>query len=276
MTPLPSHPSIAVVAHRLEKRPQAAFTFSICSLVNKPELYEIMVASFLQGGFNLSRCEYLYIDNSSSNRHDAFSGVGELIAAARGEYVILCHQDVRLIEQGFDDLLTALRCLEEIDPHWALAGNAGRTNMGDPLMCISDRRGANQRQGVLPSKTVSLDENFIVLRRSAQLAPSVDLAGWHLYGADLCLQARFRGLNAYVIDFHTLHESGALRIDQSYFYVLEALEDKYHALFQTYKVHTTCLTPVVTSSGFEKALTRLKRLRKKTRSIRKHRPVEKI
>ena len=56
--------------------------------------------------------------------------------------------------------------------------------------------------GELPAKVHTLDENFIVVRRAANLSLSHDLDGFHLYGTDLCLIADVLGGNRYVIDFH--------------------------------------------------------------------------
>jgi len=243
--------------------------FSVLSLVNKPDLYQILLNSFKAHGFDHPYTEYIYIDNSQNNQFDAYAGLGALINKARGRYLILCHQDVRCVDQGYDALLFALRSLDESQPLWALAGNAGRDQDGKPLLCLSDRFGAHQRQGQLPAQTVSLDENFIVLKRQWQLAPSVDLKGWHLYGTDLCLQAQMRGLKAFVIDFHLLHESGALRIDQSYFDCFEALEAKYAELFRTRTIHTTCLSPTISANPLARLWSRLRHARKKWRAQNK-------
>lgn len=250
--------------------PEDGPIFSVLSLVNKLDLYETLLHSFKAHGFDSPHTEYIYIDNSKANQFDAYGGLSALIHKAKGRYLILCHQDVRCVDHGFDDLLARLRSLDDSEPHWALAGNAGRDQDGNPLMCLSDRYGSKQKLGKLPAESVSLDENFMVLKRKWQLAPSVDLKGWHLYGTDLCLQAQMRGLKAFVIDFHLLHESGALKIDQSYFDCLEALEAKYANLFRTRTIHTTCLSPTISANPIWQAWSRLKHARKKWRAQQKY------
>lgn len=222
--------------------------FSICTLVTRSDQYHTLVSSFEAKGFTSPKVEYLYIDNRDGNSHDGFSGLGALIHQARGRYVILCHQDVRLLEAGLDDLVRALEDLDARDQNWALAGNAGCTQDGRAVICISDRFVQNNIKGPFPQAVVSLDENFIVLKRSRTLAPSVDLKGFHLYGTDLCLQAALRGNSAYVIDFHLHHDCGVLKIDDSYYDVRQALEAKYHRAFLTRTIHTTCHAPLVTGS----------------------------
>lgn len=244
--------------------------FSICSLVNKPDIYLPLLQSFEKGGFIAPLCEYLIIDNEKANTAEAYGGLRSLINAAKGAYVILCHQDVRLIKDDFSTLTAHLKALDALDPSWALAGNAGRDENGAPLMCISDRFGDNQRQGILPAKAVSLDENFIILKRNTLVSPSQDLKGWHLYGADLCIQAALKGHSAYVIDFHLKHESGVLRIDESYFACLEALEDKYAKAFATRTIPTTCLTPTLSENPLIRLGAKLKRARKKFRALKKY------
>ena len=239
--------------------------FTIATIVNDGAQYEEMRRSFDAAGF-AGDCEYLALDNREGNRFEAYGGIRTLLTRARGNYVIVCHQDIRLITDGRVQLLERLGELERLDPFWALAGNAGGTKQGLARR-ISDPHGENQRVGALPAVAQSLDENFILLKRAAMIAPSADLAGFHLYGTDLCLQARMRGHSASVIDFHLRH-LGRGRMGRDYYACLEALEDKYARLLQQGEIQTTCLTPVLTTSRWRLFVVRLGRLRKKAKKLR--------
>ena len=119
------------------------------------------------------------------------------------------------MKDGRDALLERLRELDELDPAWALAGNAGGVDHRRLARKITQGDGTEYSSECLPSRAVSLDENFIVLRASSRLGFSRDLAGFHFYGTDICLQARSHGWSAYVINFHLRHE-GLGTIDETF------------------------------------------------------------
>lgn len=181
---------------------------SIATLVSDRTHYDAMRASFEAGGFDPADCEYLFVDNTGPEQTEAYGGLNGMLNAARAPIVVLCHQDVRLLSDGREALEARLAELARLDPDWALAGNAGGVAPGRLALRISDPHGKNQRVGTLPAKVVSLDENFIVVRREARIGFSRDLKGFHFYGADICLQAAQAGYCAYVVDFHLQHLSG--------------------------------------------------------------------
>lgn len=221
--------------------------FSVCTLVTRKEQYESMLATFEAYGFSSDNTEFIYIDNSAGNKFSATGGLNRMILEARGKYIILCHQDIELFDDDCSVLLTRLEELDRLDENWALAGNAGGLGWGTTVMRITDPHGANQKLGELPAKVDSLDENFILLKRSALLGFSVDLSGFHLYGADICLHARARGLSAYVINFHLRHLSGG-NIDESFLRQADAFEQKYRNLFKSRWLKTTCTAIPLTHS----------------------------
>ncbi len=215
--------------------------FTIATLVTDPVQYDDMRATFAAAGFTEPDCEFLFIDNTGAEQTEAYRGLNLALTEARGRYVILCHQDVRLIA-GADDravLEARLMDLDAHDPAWAVAGNAGGTATGRLAMRISDPHGADRRLGNLPARVASLDENFIVVKRAANLAFSRDLSGFHLYGADLCTIADVLGWHAYVIDFHLRHLSPG-NPDRSFKEARESFRAKWARALRPRWVQTTC------------------------------------
>jgi hypothetical protein len=221
--------------------------FSICSIVNRPAQYAEMVESFRSGGFTAAAgCEFLYLDNSTQNRHESYEGYNFFLQIARGEYIILCHQDVFLIEDGYDRLNEVIEELNSIDPDWALFGNSGGFWPGGKAIRIRDKVGYNQsRGGPFPQRCHSLDENFIVVRANANLALSRDIKGFHLYGTDLCLVAATLGLHSYVADFFLYH-AGEARMDPTYYQIRLSMIRKYSRLSKIRMIRTPCMDMIFT------------------------------
>jgi hypothetical protein len=219
--------------------PDAVVRFTIATLVTDHAQYSEMRASFQAGGFDAEHCEYLFIDNSQSNKACAYRGLNAMLNKARGDLVILAHQDVRLLSDDRQTLDQRLADLDARDPAWALAGNAGGMQPGQLAIRITDPHGADQHSATLPARVMSLDENFIVVRRTARFGFSRDLQGFHLYGADLCLNAAMAGYTAFVIDFHLAHLSAGT-LSPSFHAALDAFRTKWsHALTPRW-MQTTC------------------------------------
>jgi len=200
-----------VITINVEQRlKEILIDYSICTLVNDHEEYNYMLQSFWNNGFIEPQCEFLHIDNSAKNKYDGFSGLNLFLRAARGKYIIVCHQDVELMHDGINELNNRIDELDIIDQKWALAGNAGgkyKGNFHDLAIRITDPHGANVSRGTLPCRVTSLDENFLLIKASANLTLSGNLHGFHLYATDLSIIASILGYNTYVIDFHLKHKS---------------------------------------------------------------------
>ena len=227
--------------------PPRAKVYTIATLVTKPAQYAAMVASFRGGGFDGDDCEYLYLDNTGGNALSAYQGLDRLLDEAEGAHVILCHQDLVLLDDGRARLDARLAELERLAPNWALAGNAGGVAPGQLALRLTDPHQRDAKAGDLPAQVQSLDENFIVVRRAARVSFSRDLDGFHFYGTDLCLQADLAGWTAHVIDFHLEHLSGGAKTPD--FYVCEnRLRAKYARAFRSRWLQTTCALLSISAS----------------------------
>lgn len=200
--------------------------YSICTLVSNFEQYEKMYESFVKSGFVDDDTEYLVADNSVKNNFDAFVAYNQFLNSACGKYIILCHQDILLDFDNRNVLETRLSELDEIDPFWAVVGNAGSAGFGRNLARVTDPYAEDLSRGDFPVRVFSLDENFILVKNSANLAVSHDLNGFHLYGTDLCLIADILGRTCYVVDFHLRHLSAGT-VDERFYTVRDNLVRKY-------------------------------------------------
>ena len=213
-----------------------------------------MMESFSAGGFVPPRTEFLHVDNSAGNALDGYAGLRDLIGRSTGRVVVAVHQDVRLLADGADRLREVVADLDERCPLWAVAGNAGMRANGRPVTRITDPHETDARRGgPFPAVVVSLDENFLLLRREVGVLPSADLRGFHFYGLDLCLQARLAGRTAHVVDFHLRH-LGRGHVDAAFFTCRDAIEAKYAGLLPPTILRTTCSPVLIGPAALRPAL----------------------
>jgi hypothetical protein len=185
---------------RAPQRPSTGrSTFEIYTFVTDDSLYDRMRQSFIDSGFDSGG--FVRLADSSDDPYTAITRIGR---EAPVRYPILCHQDVLAgPAAGALDLIASLEELNAIDPYWVVAGTVGVMRSGRVLMRFAD----GSTGETLPLPVATLDENFLVLNARNSPRCSRGLAGFHLYGSDVCLNALLSGGSAYVIDFPVTHLS---------------------------------------------------------------------
>jgi hypothetical protein len=200
----------------LVERQLATNGIPVFTFVTDRKCYREMQNSFERAGFTQRRATFIELVGAGGpGEPEPYSIVSKLIRERPEPFVILCHQDVRLNQgHGFDALTAALRDLTRRDPMWAIAGNAGGSRLLRVTRCLTDPYGGSSHRS-LPALVHSLDENFLVLRTGTGVECTSVLAGFHLFGTDVCLNALRSGRTAYVINFHLQHLSAGRR-DSAY------------------------------------------------------------
>ena len=224
---------------KIEFNKDYKYNFSVCTLVTDELVYLEMVKSFEDANFDKNQTEFLYIDNSINNKSDAYNGLNYFLQNAKGKYIIICHQDILL---KFDDravLESKIKEINEIDSNWAVLSNAGGLKVKSKVMRVTDLFGNTQTFGNFPSKVLSVDEHFILIKNSANLVLSNDISGFHFYGTDLCSIAKILGYSSYVIDFNLIHKSSG-KLDSDFFDIKSRFIDKYSRIMPSGYVQTTC------------------------------------
>ena len=213
--------------------------YSIGTLVTNFDEYNAMLETFVQKGFSERNSDFFYIDNTMGNKEFPYKGYNRILNMAQGDYVILCHQDIRLHADDFDTLSMRLAELDHMDPKWAIAGNAGGIDFGDVAINISHPNRTVRIGDVFPAQVFSLDENFLIIRNNTRVAFSHDLDLFHFYGTDICLHADLMGHTAYVIDFLLTHLSLGTK-DARFFEARNIFEKKWEQALRARKIQTTC------------------------------------
>ncbi|MGA2522370.1 MAG: glycosyltransferase, partial [Acidimicrobiales bacterium] len=147
----------------------------------------------------------------------AAEGLNGGLARARGAFVVFVHQDVYIPEGWPARMVSQWRLAESGGSPIGIAGVFGVLDRTVPFDAIGrvvhrDRLLAHR---TLPADVDGLDELLMVVPRDTALRVDPEL-GWHLYGTDLALQARQRGLRVVVLDAPCHHNSLTGRVPSHY------------------------------------------------------------
>jgi hypothetical protein len=226
------------------------FEYSICTLVSNKTEYSEMLDSFAKAGFDTKSCEYIYIDNTTNNKYDAYQGLNKFINKAKGKYIILCHQDILLNFDNREVLEKRIQEISNLDKNWAVIGNAGAVGIKHVVFRITEPEAGLQKAGNPPKKVISIDENFMLLKNEANLGLSSDLYGFHFYGTDLCIQADSKGYSSYVVNFNLLHKSKG-NADFRFFKLKDEFINKYLKAWRGRYMQTTITKFYLSGSRLE-------------------------
>jgi len=157
----------------------------------------------------------------------AADGLNAGFQCARHEWLVCVHQDVYLPDRWDQRLVRQLR---EAERQFGPVGVAGVYGASDVIVPAHQTwplaverigwvvdRGRELNDGPeLPVRVTTLDELLLVVRRGSGLRFDPSL-GFHFYGADLCLQARDRGLAVVVLAALCHHNSQTVQLPQAFF-----------------------------------------------------------
>jgi hypothetical protein len=196
--------------------------YVVYTFVNDEAEYERCVESFRAAGFTESRTRFVRLhDRRAPGGSDPYELIRRLGEGGRVEHAILVHQDVRLDQgAGIAHLDRELERLDDVDPGWVVAGDAGMTPEFRRVRRLRDPHGGST-PGEVPASVASLDENLLIFNPLHPPSVSDGLEGFHLYGTDVALNARLRGGGAHVVDFPVTHLSAG-KLDETYSAVRQA------------------------------------------------------
>lgn len=131
---------------------------------------------------------------------------------AENDLIVFVHQDVYLPDRWFADLQRCVEKLDEEGTRWGVLGCFGsRRNAEGGLGRVYTRGlGKHGNRLIRPEPIETLDEIVLVLRKSSGLRFDSNLPHFHLYGTDICMEARDRGLINYAFQGFCVHNTHQL------------------------------------------------------------------
>lgn len=163
------------------------------------------------------------------------------------KFLVFVHQDVYLPAGWFQRLDRAICDLEREDPNWGVLGVFGITSSGSPAgyLYSTGLQGFVGQAFAKPTPVETLDGLLLVFRRESGLRFDEGLPGFHLYDADICLEAERRGMTSYAVPAFCLHNSNGISVlPRSYLQAFLYVRRKWR---QRLPVRTSC--SVLTAGG---------------------------
>jgi GT2 family glycosyltransferase len=141
----------------------------------------------------------------------AADAYNDAIKRATTDLLVFVHQDVYLPEGWIDSVSRSLDALSREDPNWGVVGVWGAvdefTHPVGYLWWTKDYGWEKPFEG--GKEVATLDEVVLIFRKSSGLSFDAQLPGFHLYGTDICYEARRRGRKCYAISAFCIHNTSS-------------------------------------------------------------------
>ena len=163
------------------------------------------------------------------------------IDEAQSDVLVFVHQDVYLPEHWFDEVANAIRALEDDGVRWGVLGCFGsrRDANGGLGRVFTTGRGLHGNVIHCPEPVETLDEIVLITRKSSGPMFDPNLPHFHMYGVDLCLQARSRGMTNYAIPAFCVHNTNQLVKLPAEFYICYGYIKRKWGRYLP--IHTSCM-----------------------------------
>ena len=199
--------------------PMAATEFTVVAAVNN----DAVSKDSLLRSPDIPLVREVLVQRGSSTAGEAYNSG---MKASASDVIVFAHQDVYFPQGWFGSVARSIAAISAKDPDWGILGVYGISLTGAEAGHLYST-GLRRVLGCPfedPLEVSTLDEVVLVVRRSAGLEFDEKLPGFHLYGADICLEARRKRLKCYAISAFCVHNSNGLdqlplSYSRAYFYM---------------------------------------------------------
>lgn len=134
------------------------------------------------------------------------------IDEATNEIIIFIHQDIYLPETWCSDLSRSLSYFEERQINWGVLGCFGSKKDADGGLgrVYTTGLGLHGTKVKEPVPVETLDEIILITRKSSGLRFDPYFPHFHLYGTDICLSAKDKGMTNFAFQGFCIHNTNQL------------------------------------------------------------------
>jgi hypothetical protein len=210
--------------------------FTIAAAVNNEDVLRknLMLSPGLSNGGHNQLLLLRGFDSASRAYNDALD-------RAEHDLVVFVHQDIYLPAAWLTELTHGLTHLAEAGAKWGVIGCYGvRRGLTEGIGRIyTHGLGRHGRRISQPEAVDTLDEIALIVRKSSGLRFDPALPHFHLYGPDICLTARARGLVNYAFQGYCVHNTNQLlTLPEEYYACYRYMRRKWaHDL----PIYTSCM-----------------------------------
>lgn len=205
----------------------------ICCYSNQ-ELLDSMLAKSLKN----QNCNYetIFVDNTKGRFTSAAAALNYGFLQSKGEYVVFVHQDITFDDKNF---LKKIKASIDLLKGNVLVGPAGIKEKNEVYSNIThgpDHKAVGKFRLGNPVKVQTLDEVLMATKRKVFeqfMFDEVTCDNWHLYGVDLCLSAKEKGIDSYVIPLKLQHHSSG-KVDDNYMKTLGKVVEKHKKYYDKF------------------------------------------
>lgn len=175
------------------------------------------------------------------NYSSASLAYNSAIEEAENDIIIFVHQDVYLPECWFSDLNQSISYLETRGIEWGVLGCCGSRKFAKASVGQVYTNGVGIHGVAIsqPEIVDTLDEIVLIIRRSSGLRFDPTLPHFHLYGTDLCISAKSKGMACYAIPAFCIHNTNQiLKLPREYWVCYQYIKKKWKNLLPIY---TSCI-----------------------------------
>jgi hypothetical protein len=207
--------------------------FTIIAAVNN----EQVLKSCLLGSPALNSNTNLILQRGFSSAALAYN---QAIPKADNDILIFAHQDMFLPQEWMPSLQRNLDHLAKTDPNWGVLGIWGATHDGGRAGHLY-WTGLHEAVGAPfehPVEVSTLDEMILIFRKSSGLKFDPNIPGFHMYGPDICMEAKRRGMKSYVFSGFCVHNTNEYKmLPLQFWQAYMAMRKKWET---SLPIHTTC------------------------------------